>query len=76
VCSARRASAIEAGSQIFRAANTENAEGVINFTIRYRSDVYLGMWVRCLATSGRSPPWASTSSSGGIWASRPPPWKA
>lgn len=42
------ASAIEAGNQTFRAADTENAEGVINFTIRYRDDVQPGMWVRFL----------------------------
>lgn len=42
------ASAIEAGNQTFRAADTVNAEGVTNFTIRYRSDVQPGMWVRFL----------------------------
>ena len=42
------ASAIEAGNQTFRAADTVNAEGVINFTIRYRSDVHPGMWVKFL----------------------------
>ena len=42
------ASAIEAGNQTFRAADTENAEGVINFTIRYRPDVQPGMWVKFL----------------------------
>lgn len=42
------ASATEAGNQTFRAADTENAEGVINFTIRYRPDIQPGMWVRFL----------------------------
>ena len=42
------ASADDAGNQTFFAADTENAEGVINFTIRYRSDVQPGMWVRFL----------------------------
>ena len=40
------ASADDAGNQTFFAADTENAEAVINFTIRYRSDVCPGMWVR------------------------------
>ena len=42
------ASAIEAGNQTFRAADTENAEGVINFTVRYRSGLQPGMWVKFL----------------------------
>ncbi len=42
------ASATDAGNQTFYAADTENAEGVINFTIRYRSDVHAGMWVKFL----------------------------
>lgn len=42
------ASATDAGNQTFYSADTENAEGVINFTIRYRSDIQPGMWVRFL----------------------------
>jgi len=42
------ASALEAGNQTYRAADTKNAESVINFTIRYREDVKPGMWVRFL----------------------------
>ncbi len=42
------ASALEAGNQTYRAADTKNAESVINFTIRYRDDVKPGMWVRFL----------------------------
>jgi len=40
------AAATDAGNQHFRAADTVNAEAVINFTIRYRDDVKPGMWVR------------------------------
>lgn len=40
------ASATDAGNQHFRAADTINAEAVINFTVRYRDDVKPGMWVR------------------------------
>lgn len=39
------ASAIDAGNQHYRAADAMNTEGVINFTIRWRSDVKPGMWV-------------------------------
>ena len=42
------ASAQDAGNQTFHAADTTNAEGVINFTIRYRPDVQPGMWVKYL----------------------------
>lgn len=44
VCSAW-ASAIDAGNQHYRSADVMNTEQVINFTIRYRSDVKPGMWV-------------------------------
>jgi len=40
------AAAQDAGNQNFRAADAKNTEQVINFTIRYRSDVRPGMWVR------------------------------
>ena len=40
------ASAIDAGNQNYRAADAKNTEAVANFTIRYRSDVKPGMWVR------------------------------
>lgn len=39
------ASAIDAGNQHYRSADVMNTEQVINFTIRYRSDVKPGMWV-------------------------------
>jgi len=39
------ASAIDAGKQHYRSADVMNTEQVINFTIRYRSDVKPGMWV-------------------------------
>ena len=39
------ASAIDAGNQHYRAADVMNTEQVVNFTIRYRSDVKPGMWV-------------------------------
>ena len=38
------ASAIDAGNQHYRSADTMNTEGVINFTIRWRDDVKPGMW--------------------------------
>ena len=40
------AAAVDAGNQHYRAADAMNTEAVINFTIRYRSDVKPGMWVR------------------------------
>jgi len=40
------ASALEAGNQSYRAADTKNAESIINLTIRYREDVKPGMWVQ------------------------------
>lgn len=40
------ASVIDAGNQHYRAADSENTETVINFTIRYRKDVQPGMWVK------------------------------
>ncbi|MEF9895068.1 MAG: phage head closure protein [Clostridia bacterium] len=40
------AAAVDAGNQNYRAADVKNTEAVINFTIRYRSDVKPGMWVR------------------------------
>ena len=40
------AGAIDAGNQHYRSADTMNTEAVINFTIRYRSDIKPGMWVR------------------------------
>ena len=42
------ASATDAGNQHFRASDSDNAEAVINFTIRYRADIKPGMWVRFL----------------------------
>ena len=39
------ASATDAGNQHYRAADTMNTEAVINFTIRYRTDIKPGMWV-------------------------------
>ena len=41
------ASTIDAGNQHYRAADVINAEAVINFAIRYRTDIKPGMWVRC-----------------------------
>lgn len=35
----------DAGNQEYRAADAQNSEAVINFTIRYRGDVRPGMWV-------------------------------
>ena len=40
------AAATDAGNQHYRAADVTNTEAVINFTIRYRSDIKPGMWVR------------------------------
>lgn len=40
------ASVIDAGNQHYRAADVMNTEQVLNFTIRYRSDVKPGMWVK------------------------------
>ncbi len=39
------ASAIDAGNQHYRSADTMNTEQVVNFTIRFRKDVKPGMWV-------------------------------
>ena len=39
------ASVVDAGNQHFRSADVVNAEGVLNFTIRWRRDVKPGMWV-------------------------------
>ena len=36
----------DAGNQHYRAADVMNTEQVINFTIRYQSDIKPGMWVR------------------------------
>ena len=40
------AGVIDAGNQEYRTADAQNSEAVINFTIRYRSDVVPGMWVK------------------------------
>lgn len=40
------AAVIDAGNQHYRAADVMNTEAVINFTIRYRSDIVPGMWIR------------------------------
>ena len=40
------AAAVDAGNQHYRSADVMNTEAVINFTIRYRSDIKPGMWVR------------------------------
>lgn len=40
------AAVIDAGNQNYRAADAKNTEAVLNFTIRYRTDVTPGMWVR------------------------------
>lgn len=40
------AAAVDAGNQHYRAADVMNTEAVINFTIRYRTDVVPGMWIR------------------------------
>lgn len=39
------AAAVDAGNQHYRSADVMNTEAVINFTIRYRTDVKPGMWV-------------------------------
>lgn len=39
------ASIVDAGNQHYRSADVINAESVLNFTIRWRSDVKPGMWV-------------------------------
>jgi SPP1 family predicted phage head-tail adaptor len=39
------AAVTDAENQHYRAADAMNAEAVINFTIRYRSDIKPGMWV-------------------------------
>ena len=39
------ASANDAGNQYYLSADAQNAENVVNFTIRYRSDIQPGMWV-------------------------------
>lgn len=40
------AAVTDAGNQHYRSADVMNTEAVVNFTIRYRSDVAPGMWVR------------------------------
>lgn len=40
------AAAVDAGNQHYRAADVMNTEAVVNFTIRYRSDIKPGMWVK------------------------------
>ena len=40
------AAAVDAGNQHYRSADVMNTEAVINFTIRFRSDIKPGMWVR------------------------------
>ena len=40
------AAVTDAGNQHYRSADVMNTEAVVNFTIRYRSDVVPGMWVR------------------------------
>lgn len=35
----------DAGNQKYRAADSEVAEDVLNFVIRYRKDIKVGMWV-------------------------------
>ena len=45
ICKAWAAVA-DAGNQHYRSADVMNTEAVVNFTIRYRSDVVPGMWVR------------------------------
>ena len=46
------AATIDAGNQHYRAADVMNAEAVINFTIRYRTDIKPGMWVRFRGEKG------------------------
>ena len=57
------ASATDAGNQHYRSADVMNTEAVVNFTIRWRSDVKPGMWVRFeeRMRSGTSPRWACTA---------------
>ncbi len=40
------AAVVDAGNQHYRAADVMNTEAVINFTIRYRTDIKPGMWLR------------------------------
>ena len=40
------AAVIDAGNQHYRSADVVNTEAVLNFTIRYRTDVKPGMWVK------------------------------
>jgi len=40
------AAVVDAGNQNYRAADAKNTEAVLNFTIRYRTDVTPGMWVK------------------------------
>lgn len=39
------AAVVDAGNQHYRSADVMNTEQVINFTIRYRTDIKPGMWV-------------------------------
>lgn len=39
------AAVTDAGNQYFRSADVVNTDAVVNFTIRYRSDIKPGMWV-------------------------------
>lgn len=40
------ANVVDAGNQHYRSADVMNTEAVLNFTIRYRSDIKPGMWVK------------------------------
>ena len=40
------AAVVDAGNQNYRAADAKNTEAVLNFTIRYRTDITPGMWVQ------------------------------
>lgn len=40
------AAVVDAGNQHYRSADVVNTEAVLNFTIRYRTDVKPGMWVK------------------------------
>lgn len=40
------AAVVDAGNQNYRAADVKNTEAVLNFTIRYRTDIKPGMWVK------------------------------
>ena len=40
------AATVDAGNQHYRSADVMNTEAVVNFTIRYRSDIKPGMWVK------------------------------